>query len=247
MQRLKQDWEELAEVDLYWAILSDPERRAGGWQLEDFFASGRAEVEEVLRDVRRLAPASGSGRALDVGCGAGRLTRALAGHFDRAVGIDISEAMVAEAHRINAGVPGCEFVVGSGSSLRPFADDEFDLVYCSIVLQHLPSSRTILEYVGEFLRVAAPGGIVAFQAITAIPLRHRVQPRRRLYRLLRRLGVPARRLYGLDLQPIAITAVREEDVLRQVAQAGGTVLERRTTPVAGDCRSTVFFVSPPAG
>jgi SAM-dependent methyltransferase len=243
--RQKSDWEELAEVDLYWSILSDPEKRSGGWVLDEFFSSGEKEIEAVLARGGELGAPVAHRRALDFGCGAGRLTRALARRFDEAFGIDISQRMVDEARRINADVPNCTFTVNDRSDLRLFETGEFDLVYTSIVLQHLPQRDLVLAYVDELARVTAPGGLLAFQLISEIPFRHRLQPRRRVYHALRRLGVDAKRLYAAGLQPIAMTAVPERTVTERLEARGTRVLASDSVDVSS-VRSTTYFATPAA-
>lgn len=83
----KRDWEAMAEIDPLWAILTDSGKRGGGWTPEDFFAQGELEIAEMLAAAAAVGgPATGA-RALDFGCGAGRLTRALGNRFDESVGV----------------------------------------------------------------------------------------------------------------------------------------------------------------
>ena len=42
------DWEELAELDPLWAVLSDPRRAGGRWPIAEFFATGEGEVSDAL-------------------------------------------------------------------------------------------------------------------------------------------------------------------------------------------------------
>ena len=48
LERHRRDWEQLAEVDPLWAILAAPDARGGRWKLDEFFATGEAEIAEVL-------------------------------------------------------------------------------------------------------------------------------------------------------------------------------------------------------
>jgi SAM-dependent methyltransferase len=225
LERHKRDWEELAAEDPLWAVLTDPARRAGGWQVTDFLRTGEEEIEQLLARGRELGLPAALGRALDFGCGAGRLTRTLAGHFSECVGVDISESMVAEARRINADCDGCTFVVNETADLRRFPDASFDLVYSTLVLQHLPSRRLVAAYVAEFVRVVSPGGAAVFQLPTSLGLLHRLQAGRRLYGALRMLRVPERVLLRrTPLTPMRMLAAPEDWVRRAVAAAGGAVV-----------------------
>ena len=241
-----QDWDAIAALDPHWAVLSDPERKYGRWDDEAFFATGEEEI------ARRLSPGDVLGRparheqALDFGCGLGRLTRALARRFERSVGVDVSEVMVGRARDLNAGVEGCRFVVNAGERLEVFEDASFDLVYSSIVLQHLPGPAAVEAWIAELLRVTRPDGLLLFQLPTSLPLAARLQPRRTLYRVLRRLGAsPAFLYWRLGLHGMRMTAIPEERVAAVVREAGGEVLrvehERDPRfPIAGG----IYYVSP---
>ena len=95
--QLRQTWDYLGEHDPLWAILSFPQKRGNRWQLEEFFATGRDEIDAVLKDVANRFPDVPRCCALDFGCGVGRLTRALAAHFDRVIGVDVAASMIRQA------------------------------------------------------------------------------------------------------------------------------------------------------
>src|SRR3954470_22090154 len=153
-----QDWNELAQLDPEWAILTTPGKRFGGWDTDEFFATGTAEARAFMTRVVELGLPEERGRALDFGCGLGRMTRALADHFTECIGIDISEEMVRGAIQANADVGGITFELNKATDLRRFDDASVDLVYSMIVLQHVPDRDAIESYVSEFCRVLRPGG-----------------------------------------------------------------------------------------
>jgi hypothetical protein len=67
-----------------------------------------------------------------------------------------------------------------------------------------------------------------------IPLRHRIQPRRRIYALLRRLGVSPVVLLGrLRLSPIRMTGIGQRDVRRILESSGLAVLEVHADVIGG--------------
>ena len=219
----RREWEELAAVDPLWAILSDPERRGGRWQLDEFFRTGEADVERALAVAGELGRPARRERALDFGCGVGRVTRALSARFDEAVGVDVAEGMVEQARRLNEQVGNACFLVNAAPDLGQFDDASFDLVYSRIVLQHLRSADDVLRYVGELLRVTRPGGLVVFQLPAAIPARHRLHLRRRLWTLLRGLGASPGRLHSFGLSPIRVIGVPREEIERFLAGRGAAV------------------------
>jgi SAM-dependent methyltransferase len=223
---LARAWDELAEADAMWSVLSDPERKGGRWTIDDFIASGEQEIAERLGDARtRHDRPQAYGRALDFGCGAGRLVCALSSRFDEVVGVDVSPTMIDRARLITAGRANVTLIVNGEPSLARFPDGAFDLVYTNIVLQHLPTPALIETYVGELVRVTAPTGIALIQVPHRIPLAYRLQPLRRGYGALRRLGVPARSLIlRTPLQPMRMTALARDRVEQIVSAAGGEVL-----------------------
>jgi SAM-dependent methyltransferase len=227
-----------------WAVLTAPGRKGGGWTPEEFFATGEAEIEHVLATADGLGRPARREEAVDFGCGVGRLTRALAGRFGHALGLDVSEGMVERARALNEDVPTAEFRVNDAPDLGLLGDDAVDLVYSSIVLQHLPSRAAIERYVGEFLRVARPDGIVVFGLPRHIPFPWSLQPRRRLYALLRRLRVSEEwMLRRTPLTPMRMNAVPEADVRALLARHGAAVLH--VEPIdEGPVRALRYYVSP---
>lgn len=156
------DWEFFGQRDPYWGVLSHDRFR--GKQLDEaalkeFFESGRREIEAMLATIRHQLHADFSPvRALDFGCGVGRLSLALAGICKAAVGIDISESMLLEG-RLNARrrqLANVEFVKGDDRLSR--ISGAFDLVVSYIVLQHIPCERgqRIFE---KLVDLVAAGGV----------------------------------------------------------------------------------------
>lgn len=224
LERHRRDWEELAAVDPLWAILTSPEHRRGRWQLDAFFASGEADVAEVLAVADRLGYPKKRRAALDFGCGVGRLTRALSTRFDKCVGVDISARMIDLACELNADITNCRFLVNV-DDLAAFQTRSIDFVYSTLVLQHQPSEQVVERYIAEFMRVVTADGLVVFQMLADVAWTSRLQPRRRLYAALRALRVPERLLLGrARLTPARGIAVRSERIREIVEQNGGELL-----------------------
>src|ERR1700733_13951275 len=160
LSSLKDDWESLAERDALHAILTDATKAGGQWNITEFMATGSTEIEMLMRHLagRGYVP-NRDGTALDFGCGVGRLTQALGRHFASCVGIDISESMIRKAQVLNKFVH-CRYIQNSEVRL-PFLDATFSFIYSNIVLQHIPP-RLAKEYLREFVRVLAPGGVLVF-------------------------------------------------------------------------------------
>lgn len=218
-------WEEIAKEDPLWAILSHPSRKYGRWSEREFFRRGAKRIDKFLTHGSRFNRPLGHHEALDFGCGVGRLTRPLAEHFDRVTGVDISETMIRRARDLNAGIANVTFRRNGRADLSIFPDATFDLVACDLVLQHLPDKATVHRYLGEFVRVLKPGGLLVFQLPTSLQLTVRIQWRRSTYRVLRRAGLPAHTLYWrLGLHPYRMLAVPGPEVISWLRAMGTTVL-----------------------
>jgi SAM-dependent methyltransferase len=161
---VRNDWELLARLDPKWAILTEPSKVDGAWESSQFFDSGRREVEQVICLLREVAPDRTAERALDFGCGLGRLSRALSAYYTRVDGIDIAPSMIAQAQELNIGYDRCFFSVNERSDLKLFPRNAFDLIYTNFVLQHMPAMLAE-GYLREFVRCARPDGLIIFQTV----------------------------------------------------------------------------------
>lgn len=242
LKRHRRDWEDLARFDSLSAVLRRPERHVRPWTQEEFFTTGEWELTLLLGRAGELGRPHTFGSALDFGCGVGRVTRALAARFEAVQGVDISESMIREARELNADLANCSFTLSSDPDLRRFPSHSFDLVFSVLVLQHLPHRRIALRYVEEFVRLLTPGGVAIFQVPSHVPPRRRLQLRRRLYRLLRALGVRPTWLNArAGLDPIRTMALAEAEVVRTVQSAGGVVLLTEPNDAAGPLIDSLHY------
>ena len=139
------------------------------WTDEEFFRSGQITLEEeILNDLTNICQGKDPKqmRVLEIGCGAGRVTRAFAGFFGEVYAVDISREMVRQASAAVAGFPNAHVfqnngkdlsaVRRSGGTVRTRRALEFDFAFSFIVFQHIPSREIIENYVREVHRLAAP-------------------------------------------------------------------------------------------
>ena len=154
------DWRKWGETDPYFGVVSFDEfktdRIAGN--RERFFATGAREIDIVMNEISMRYGDVSRRRAVDFGSGVGRLALPLAQRYGEVVGVDISEAMIAEAREncIDAGVSNADFVLSDDRLSR--LTGAFDLVHSYIVLQHIPVERG-LAMTSEMLARLAPGGV----------------------------------------------------------------------------------------
>jgi SAM-dependent methyltransferase len=155
-------WERFAREDALHYI--DPSLSAG-MTIEEFAASGEPLVASALA---WAAPLPALDRAVEIGCGVGRFTSALATRFDQVDAVDVSETMIALARR--AGLPDTvRLHVGSGRDLAGLPDGGYDLAFSHLVFQHIADGAVIAAYLREVARVLAPDGIAALQFDTRPP------------------------------------------------------------------------------
>ena len=243
LHRNRRDWDDLAKLDPYWAILAEPDKRFGRWDHGEFLRSGAGEIADLIKEAGELGLPRAREASLDFGCGLGRLTRALAAHFRVSWGADISPRMIERARDLHRDVPNCQFQTTDGA--LTFPDDRFDLIYSVLVLQHVPSRAGIRNTVRELVRTLKPGGLLCFQLPSRLPLRRRWQLRRRLYGVLRAAGIGERLLYErYGLYPIRMNALPEGDIRAVVGARGGRVLAVRADQhAAPEMESRLYFVT----
>lgn len=226
LDRLKRNWDELGRSDPFWAVLTWPSKRGGGWDPEEFFRTGTEVVAGLLQYLDALGIEVARGRALDFGCGAGRCTQALAEHFDQVCGVDIAPSMIEVAQSYNRHGERCRYVLNDRADLSPFEDGSFDFLLSLITLQHMPPSYA-KQYLREFVRVLAPDGVAVFQT-AGEPLSRPTAAAAALRAFVRRLTPGAvldayrKRRYG---HSIGMYGMPRAEVQRVVAQAGGRMLD----------------------
>jgi SAM-dependent methyltransferase len=130
-----------------------------GWY-DDLIRSGSGPHETAVDCLLELLPPSLAGQAVvDVGCGQGLATRALAGAgAARVVGVDSSPEMVAFARR-HAIPPSVEYVVDDAQRLASLESGSFDGATCQLALMDIPDLDATLE---ALCRVLRPGGWFVF-------------------------------------------------------------------------------------
>ncbi|MBV9254189.1 MAG: methyltransferase domain-containing protein [Actinobacteria bacterium] len=184
----------------------------------EFWESGAEALDLSLAPFGvRISP---DDRVLEIGCGIGRITKAIAARARSVVGLDVSPEMVARAERALGGVANARFVVGSGTDLAALDDDAFDACYSFIVFQHIPDPAITCRYVTDMGRVLRPGGWAVFQ-VSERPEQHQAA----WYGEEARLPTRVRRALGRAprgcLEPQWLgSAVRRADLVDAIEQGG---------------------------
>jgi SAM-dependent methyltransferase len=236
---LQDTWNRLGEEDPMWAVASNKER----WDREEFFSTGTAEIAEAISYIDSLGLNAPRRRALDFGCGLGRLTRALSGHFEEVVGVDIAPSMVASATKLNSDIDNVSFVVNERPELDALEAGAFDLVYSNITLQHM-RPELAAGYIQGFVRVVSERGLILFQipsglrpgetGLRARLRRARRQGLRQSWRALtRRVSQPTMEMHYIPRE--RVTALLEE--------AGARVVDVRADGNAGSLYESCSYAA----
>ena len=117
LKDVQKTYEVYGKEDPLYAVLSRKDAKDNKWDADEFFATGRAEIADAMRQLASLGVDVKKGRAMDFGCGVGRLTQALCEEFGEAVGIDISYSMIENAEKYNKFGDRCEFRVNTTDDL----------------------------------------------------------------------------------------------------------------------------------
>ena len=173
IKRMRRDWDRRAHENARHYVVTGQHR----WSDEEFYRSGQVAMEEdILNDLINICQGADPRRmkVLEIGCGAGRVTRAFAEFFGEVYAVDISAEMVRQARRLVADLHNAHVFHNNGKDLsvvrlnwwnrfgfgpRP----QLDFAFSSMVFQHIPSREIVEGYVREAHRLLRPGALFKFQ------------------------------------------------------------------------------------
>jgi len=162
LEKMRRDWDERARENARHYVSTGKTE----WSDEEFFRSGEQTVsEEILTDMTNICQGiePKQMRVLEIGCGAGRITRALSGLFGEVHAVDVSGEMVAKARLALSDRPNAFVYQNNGKDLSVIGERQFDFAFSTIVFQHIPSYDVIESYVREVYRLLRPGALFKFQ------------------------------------------------------------------------------------
>jgi SAM-dependent methyltransferase len=168
-QKMRREWDERARLNARHYIADGQSQ----WSDPEFWASGEANVAEtILTDMTNICQGKDPRemRVLELGCGVGRITRALAHVFGEVHGVDVSEEMVHQARASLGSLPNVFIHQGDGLTLKVLGDLRFDFAYSCCVFHHISSYEVIASYVAETCGSLEPGALFKFevQGCTAV-------------------------------------------------------------------------------
>jgi len=155
--RSNTEWRQWGKCDPLWAVAAWNDKQKAGaspWKEEEFYALGESDWQDFFSHWQHYG--LDRTRCLEIGCGAGRLTKQLATAFDQVYAVDVSEEMIACARK---NVPGAnvQFSLTDGIHV-PLPHGSVSAVFSTHVLQHLDTVQIGLNYFNEFYRVLSPTG-----------------------------------------------------------------------------------------
>jgi len=162
LEQMQRDWDARAKENARFYV--DTKKRE--WTDAEFFKSGEeTAVQEILTDITNICHGKNPKRmrVLEIGCGAGRVTRPLARIFGEVYAVDISREMVRQARAALADLQNVHIFQNNGKDLEVLGDQRFDFVFSSIVFQHIPSREVIESYVRAVRRRLRRGCLFKFQ------------------------------------------------------------------------------------
>ena len=158
-QSMRRDWNERARKDAFLYIASWKDN----WDEESFFASGEADYQHLVEPVlSELAVNPAVSSMAELGCGAGRMTRAFARQFRSVTAIDISEEMQSRAKKYLGEFTNIQWVLCDGVALSGVPSSSQEFVFSYLVLQHYPSAELVAKSIEEMMQILRPGGAFLF-------------------------------------------------------------------------------------
>lgn len=173
LAKMQREWDERARENArYYVNCAEQD-----WSDEAFFHSGQCNVaREILTDMGNICRGRDPKkmRVLEIGCGVGRVTQALADVFGEVYGVDVSGEMIRQAKTALSGRRNVHLFQNNGKDLAVLGNVRFDFAFSYIVFQHIPSRAVIESYVRAVRRLLRPGGLFKFQVqgdsnIEAVP------------------------------------------------------------------------------
>ena len=169
------DWQRFGETDPYWAVLTEPKFRRSNIDADaraEFFASGERHLQKVVETIRNsVDDAFAPARALDFGCGVGRVLIPMARRFPAVVGTDVAESMLREAgNNLREQGVRADLVLADDGVSR--VTGLFDFIHSYIVFQHIPPAPGLI-LLDALLERLAPGGVGALHFTYLAPLSSR--------------------------------------------------------------------------
>ena len=173
LRKMRRDWDLRARENARHYVVTGQRQ----WSDQEFYESGEITMQEdILNDLANICQGRNPKEmaVLEIGCGAGRVTRAFARFFGAVYAVDISAEMAKRARRAVADYPAARVYRNNGKDLSAVRTHwwnrwglgrtvQVDFAFSTMVFQHIPSREIIENYVREVHRLLRPGALFKFQ------------------------------------------------------------------------------------
>ena len=171
MAKMREDWDRRAVENSKHYIANGKEN----WSDDDFYQSGEVTADwDILSDMVNVCRGKDPKqmKVLEVGCGAGRVTRALGRIFGEVHAVDVSGEMVRQARAALSASPNVHVYQNNGADLRVVPARDFDFAYSTAVFHHIGSREIIESYILDVNRLLAPGALFKFDLQGCLKMDH---------------------------------------------------------------------------
>ena len=151
------EWEKWGERDPLYAVATWPGKERGGpnaWTDDEFYELGGSDWADFLNHWQHYGVSAGT--CVEIGCGAGRITKQLSQHFHQVTALDVSQHQLDYA-RERISEPNVSFTLSDGTRL-PVGDGSCDAVFSVHVFQHFESHEDAYEVFNDIHRALKPNG-----------------------------------------------------------------------------------------
>jgi SAM-dependent methyltransferase len=238
------DWRYWGSKDPLFAVASWKGKQitsATPWTTNEFLKLGESDMTDVLLHWRQYGLISG--RCVEVGCGAGRMTAPLLSAFSSVLGLDVSPEQLEKAKsHLSNNLNRVTFQVVEGPSI-PAPNGSASGVFSCHVFQHFSDFSGIAAYITEAFRVLAPGGTICFHI--PVPGAHLNSSQRPYLRWLRNCYAKLARVIGSRLA-WEYHRYDAKKILTLLREVGFESIELRIFPMRsnGDFHSYFFATKP---
>ena len=151
-KQMREDWDRRVAHDHRFWMTESHQDDASMW------SSGERDSNILLAAINNTEQKT----ALEIGCGIGRLLKAVAPRFTKVIGFDISGQAIAKAREYLSALPNVDLQVGDGYSLQPVKDKSVDVVYSFAAITSMPLEVAV-NYLLEAHRVLKDDGVLRLQ------------------------------------------------------------------------------------
>lgn len=146
VMNMKKEWDQRALKNAFHFV--SPFRKE--WDDESFYRWGEIQTQAVIdRFLKNLRIDPSDLVVLEIGCGAGRMSRSLASRFKLVYAYDVSDHYITIAKKKNSHLKNVIFRSNDGISFPEIADESIDFVFSGWTMRHMPTKEVVIKNIEE--------------------------------------------------------------------------------------------------